>query len=128
MHRGTFCSSHYTSSIIIIDDTPVRSPPPVSPSPEIPNPSSPHSHIEAWQELTDWQLNFMIPSAVFHESIKQILLKHCRLLQIIPFLEAANGNEMHQAFREELSSLLGQALEAYPKEDITGIVPIFLEK
>ncbi|MBW0498710.1 hypothetical protein O181_038425 [Austropuccinia psidii MF-1] len=114
-------------SIVIIDNTPVRSPPPIAAenptASSPPVPSSSHSYIDACQELTDLQLTLMIPQA-----INQILLEHFRLLHMNPCVDATHQNEMHQEFREELNSLLGQALEAYPKEDITGIVSKYLEK
>ncbi|MBW0545710.1 hypothetical protein O181_085425, partial [Austropuccinia psidii MF-1] len=100
--------------IIIIDDMPVRSPPPVqSPS---------HSHNDTCQEFTNLQPTLMIPQAIVHESINQILLEHRRLLHMIPFVDATHRNEMHWESWEELNSLLSQALQAYPKEDITGRV------
>ncbi|MBW0508146.1 hypothetical protein O181_047861 [Austropuccinia psidii MF-1] len=37
---------------------------------------SPHSHNEAQQEFTDLQPTLMIPQAIFHKSINQILLEH----------------------------------------------------
>ncbi|MBW0479165.1 hypothetical protein O181_018880 [Austropuccinia psidii MF-1] len=91
----------------------------------LPVPSSPHSHDDACQEFTGLQPTLMIPQAIFHDSIQGILLEHHRLLHMIPFVDATPQNEMHQEFWEELNTLLGQALEAYPKEDITGI---FLKK
>ncbi|MBW0548200.1 hypothetical protein O181_087915 [Austropuccinia psidii MF-1] len=128
-------------SIIIIDDTPVGSPPPTTPSPDIPPidaenptassppvPSSSHSYDDARQEFTDLRPILMIPRAIVHESINRILLEHRRLLHMIPFVDATHRNEMHREFREELNSLLGEAIEAYPMEDITGIVSKFLEK
>ncbi|MBW0593602.1 hypothetical protein O181_133317, partial [Austropuccinia psidii MF-1] len=102
---------------------------PLPPSaPENSTASSPHSHNDAFQELNDLQLTFMIPRAIFHESINQILLEHRQLLHIILFVDVAHQNEMQQEFWEELNSLLAQALEAYPKEDITRIVSKYLEK
>ncbi|MBW0469060.1 hypothetical protein O181_008775 [Austropuccinia psidii MF-1] len=104
------------------------------PSPKRPNasfppaPSSPQSHNEAWKEFTDLPPTLMIPQAHFQESISKTLLEHHLFLQIIPFVDATSQNEIHQEFREELHSLLGQALEAYPKEEVTGIVSIFLKK
>ncbi|MBW0547440.1 hypothetical protein O181_087155 [Austropuccinia psidii MF-1] len=136
-------------SIIIIGDTPVGYPPPppshpVSPpplqpwfppsAPENPNAYSPlvqspsHSHDDACQDFTDLLFTLMIPRAIIHKLINRILLEHRRLLQMIPFVDANHRNEMHQEFQEELNSLLDQALKAYPKEDITGIVSKFLEK
>ncbi|MBW0520201.1 hypothetical protein O181_059916 [Austropuccinia psidii MF-1] len=87
-----------------------------------------HSNDEACQEFTNLRPTLMIPRAIVHESINRILLEHCRLLHMIPFMDATHQNEMHWEFREELNSLLAQALEAYPKEDITGIVSKYLEK
>ncbi|MBW0518597.1 hypothetical protein O181_058312 [Austropuccinia psidii MF-1] len=86
--------------------------------------SSPHSHSEAWQVFTDLRPT----RATVHKSINQILLENCQLVYMIPFVDAAHQNEMNREFWEELNSLLGQALEAYPKEDITGIVSSFLKK
>ncbi|MBW0483126.1 hypothetical protein O181_022841 [Austropuccinia psidii MF-1] len=63
-------------SVIIIDDMPVGSPPPLSPSPENPTTSSPQSHNEAWQDFTELQPTLMIPQAIIHESINQILMEH----------------------------------------------------
>ncbi|MBW0485416.1 hypothetical protein O181_025131 [Austropuccinia psidii MF-1] len=91
-------------------------------------PSSPQSENEAFQEFTNLKPTFVIPRAIVHKSINQILLEHCHLLQIIPFMDETHLNEMHQEFWEELNSICGQALEAYPKEDITGIVSRFLVK
>ncbi|MBW0488986.1 hypothetical protein O181_028701 [Austropuccinia psidii MF-1] len=105
-------------AIIIIDNTPVGSLPAIAP--KNPTVSSPHSHNEALQEFTDLQSTLMIPQAIDHGSINQILVEHCQLLHMIPFMDATHQKEMHREFWEELNSLLGQALEAYPKEDITG--------
>ncbi|MBW0552666.1 hypothetical protein O181_092381 [Austropuccinia psidii MF-1] len=105
-----------------------------SSAPENPNASSPpvqspsHSHNDACQEFTDLRPTLMIPRAIVHESINRILLEHRCLLHIIPCVDATHRNEMHQEFWEELNSLLAQVLEAYPKEDITGIVSKYLEK
>ncbi|MBW0545227.1 hypothetical protein O181_084942 [Austropuccinia psidii MF-1] len=93
-----------------------------------PTASSPHSHNEAWQEFTDFQPTLMIPRAIVNKSINQILLEHHQLLHMIPFVDATHLNEFHQELQEELNSLLGQALEAYPKEEITRIVSRFLKK
>ncbi|MBW0495538.1 hypothetical protein O181_035253 [Austropuccinia psidii MF-1] len=98
-----------------------------SSAPKNPTASSPHSHDDACQEFTDLQHTLMIPRAIVHKSINQILLEHCCLLHMITFVNATHQNEMHREFREELNSLLRQALEAYPKEDITGIVSKYLE-
>ncbi|MBW0532483.1 hypothetical protein O181_072198 [Austropuccinia psidii MF-1] len=105
----------------------IKSPPPLSlprcPCPgSLPVPSSPHSHDEAFQEFTNLRPTLMIPQAIVHESINKILLEHPQFLHMIPFVNATHQNEMHREFREELNSLLDQELEAYPKEDITGIV------
>ncbi|MBW0548882.1 hypothetical protein O181_088597 [Austropuccinia psidii MF-1] len=108
-------------SVITIDDMPVGSPSPLVPS-------FPHSHDDTHQEFTDLQPTLMIPQAIIHKSINQILLEHCGLLHMIPFVDATHRNEMHRELGEELNSLLYQALEAYPKEDITGIVSKYLEK
>ncbi|MBW0497647.1 hypothetical protein O181_037362 [Austropuccinia psidii MF-1] len=92
-------------SIIIIDDTPIRSHPPISPSltspPSTPTldlppispessttssplvPSSSHSYDDAFQEFIDLRPTLMIPRA-----INQILLEHSRLLHMIPFVDA----------------------------------------
>ncbi|MBW0487940.1 hypothetical protein O181_027655 [Austropuccinia psidii MF-1] len=86
-------------------------------------PSSSHSYNDACQEFNDLRPALRIPQA-----INQTLLEHCRLLHMIPFVDATHQNQMHQEFQEELNSLLRQALEAYPKEDITGIVSKYLEK
>ncbi|MBW0487139.1 hypothetical protein O181_026854 [Austropuccinia psidii MF-1] len=128
------------SLIIIIDYTPVGSHPPPPPSssltanfPSCSPPSTPtpvpspvqspsHSHDDACQEFTNLRPTLMIPQAIIHESINQILLEHRCLLYMIPFVDATHRNEMHWDFREELNFLLAEALDAYPKEDITGIV------
>ncbi|MBW0554325.1 hypothetical protein O181_094040 [Austropuccinia psidii MF-1] len=121
-------------SVIIIDDMPIGSPtsppspcvtPPFSPTLV---PSSPHSHNDACQEFTNLQPTLMIPSAIVHKSINRILLEHFCLLHMIPFVDATHQIEMHWEFWEELNILLWQALEAYPKEDITRIVSKYLEK
>ncbi|MBW0517870.1 hypothetical protein O181_057585 [Austropuccinia psidii MF-1] len=138
-----------TRLVIIIDDTPFAFPPPFSPSPSpppatptlvpspdlppidtenptassLPVPRSSHSYNDTCQEFTDLRPTLRIPQA-----INQILLEHHFLLHIIPFVDATHQNEMHREFREELNSLLGQALGAYPKEEITGIVSKYLEK
>ncbi|MBW0499921.1 hypothetical protein O181_039636 [Austropuccinia psidii MF-1] len=68
---------HY--SVIIIDDMPIGSPLPfLLPLmfPQDPTASSPHSHNEAFQEFTDLQPTLMIPQAIIHKSINQILLEH----------------------------------------------------
>ncbi|MBW0465753.1 hypothetical protein O181_005468 [Austropuccinia psidii MF-1] len=96
--------------------------------PRTPIPSSPHSHNDACQEFTDLRPTLMIPQAIVHKSINQILLEHCQFLHIIPFVDSTYQNEMHQEFWEELNSLLAHALEAYPREDITGIVSKYLER
>ncbi|MBW0485981.1 hypothetical protein O181_025696 [Austropuccinia psidii MF-1] len=93
-----------------------------------PAPRSPQSHDEARQEFTNLRPTLMIPRAIVHKSINRILLEHCQLLYMITFVDATCQNEMHREFGEELNSLLGQALEAYPKEDITGIVSKFDKK
>ncbi|MBW0523502.1 hypothetical protein O181_063217 [Austropuccinia psidii MF-1] len=82
------------TSVIIIDDTPIGSP-------------SPHSHDEAQQEFMYLQPTFMIPQAIVHKSINQILLEHHQFLHMIPFVDVTHQNEMHQKLREELNSLLG---------------------
>ncbi|MBW0478773.1 hypothetical protein O181_018488 [Austropuccinia psidii MF-1] len=130
-------------SVIIIDDMPIGSPPCVPPpstptpvpsqeippiSPENPTSYSPHSHNEALQEFTKLRPTLMIPQAIIYKSINPILLDHRQLLHMIPFVDATNRNEMHWEFWEELNSLLGQEVEAYPKEDITGIVSKYLYK
>ncbi|MBW0499441.1 hypothetical protein O181_039156 [Austropuccinia psidii MF-1] len=102
--------------------------PPSTPTPEIPTTSSPHSHNEAGQEFTNLKPTLMIPQEIVHDIINQVLLEHCQLLHMIPVVDATHRNEMHQQFWEELNSLLGQVLEAYPKEDITRIVSRFLKK
>ncbi|MBW0505096.1 hypothetical protein O181_044811 [Austropuccinia psidii MF-1] len=106
---------------------PFGSPSPSTPSLENPTTCSPHSHDEACQEFTDLKLPLMIPQAIFHESINRILLEHRQFLHMIPFVDATHQNEMHLEFQEELNTLLGQALEAYPKGDITGIVSKYLD-
>ncbi|MBW0487971.1 hypothetical protein O181_027686 [Austropuccinia psidii MF-1] len=70
-------------SIIIIDNTPIRSPPPIPPSTPTLVPSSLHSNDDARQEFTDLRPTLMIPQA-----INQILLEHCCLLHMIPFVDA----------------------------------------
>ncbi|MBW0557392.1 hypothetical protein O181_097107 [Austropuccinia psidii MF-1] len=95
-------------------------------APKTPVPSPPHSHNEACQEFTELQPLLMIPQAIVHESINQILLQHHQLLHMIPFVNVTHRNEMHREFQEELNSLLAQSLEAYPKGDITGIVSKYL--
>ncbi|MBW0495827.1 hypothetical protein O181_035542 [Austropuccinia psidii MF-1] len=89
----------------------------------LPVPSSSHSYDDTCQQFTNLRPTLMIPPA-----INQILLGHHCLLHMIPFVDATHQNEMHWEFQEELNSLLGQALEGYPKEDITGIVSKYLEK
>ncbi|MBW0542125.1 hypothetical protein O181_081840 [Austropuccinia psidii MF-1] len=73
---------------------PRRIPPPISPAPTLP-PSTPtldlppiassHSYDEACQEFPDLCPTLMIPRA-----INQILLEHCRLLHMIPFVDATH--------------------------------------
>ncbi|MBW0487970.1 hypothetical protein O181_027685 [Austropuccinia psidii MF-1] len=46
-------------------------------SPSLPVQSFPLSHNEARQEFTDLQQTLIIPQAIVHKSIKQILLEHC---------------------------------------------------
>ncbi|MBW0526465.1 hypothetical protein O181_066180 [Austropuccinia psidii MF-1] len=73
---------------IIIDDTPIGSPPPstptVVPATEIPpiapknsTPSSPHSHNGAHQEFINLKPTLLIPQEIFHDSINRILLENC---------------------------------------------------
>ncbi|MBW0530560.1 hypothetical protein O181_070275 [Austropuccinia psidii MF-1] len=88
---------HPQSSLTICPlDPPPSTPTPV-PSLEIPpiapeNPTaySPHSHNEALQEFADMQQTLMIPRAIIHESINQILLEHHLLLHMIPFADATD--------------------------------------
>ncbi|MBW0546858.1 hypothetical protein O181_086573 [Austropuccinia psidii MF-1] len=98
--------------IIIIDDIPIGSPPPISPAqtllpstptPDLPPiaaenpttssppvPSSSHSYDDSRQEFTNLQPTLMIPQA-----INQILLEHRHLLHMIPFVDVTHQNEMH---------------------------------
>ncbi|MBW0475096.1 hypothetical protein O181_014811 [Austropuccinia psidii MF-1] len=83
-----------TPSVIIINDmligSSTHSPeiPPISPKdPTAPFPSS---HNEAWPEFMDLRLTLMIPQAIVHESINQILLEHCQLLHMISFMDATH--------------------------------------
>ncbi|MBW0473516.1 hypothetical protein O181_013231 [Austropuccinia psidii MF-1] len=85
-------------------------------------PISPHSHNDAQQEFTNLRPALMIPQAIFHDPINQILLENHQLLPMIPFVDTTHQNEMHMEFQEELNSSLAQEIEAYPKEDITRIV------
>ncbi|MBW0472486.1 hypothetical protein O181_012201 [Austropuccinia psidii MF-1] len=64
------------------------------------------------------------PKQAYGNNSRQLAWFHL----MIPFVDDTHWNEMHQELGEELSSLLGQELEAYPKEEITGIVSRFLEK
>ncbi|MBW0587426.1 hypothetical protein O181_127141 [Austropuccinia psidii MF-1] len=57
-------------SIIIIDNAPVGSPPPL----RAPMPSSPQSHNDTRQEFTNLKPTLMISRALVHESINRILL------------------------------------------------------
>ncbi|MBW0560922.1 hypothetical protein O181_100637 [Austropuccinia psidii MF-1] len=105
--------------VIIINDMPVGSPTPTPvPSTDRPpiaaeNPtassppvlSSSHSYHDACQDFTNPQPTLMIPRA-----INQILLEHQRLLHMISFVDATQQNEMQRELREDLKSLLGQAL------------------
>ncbi|MBW0551816.1 hypothetical protein O181_091531 [Austropuccinia psidii MF-1] len=147
--RGTQWSENLSCDPSQHDEPPIPGPSPSSetpedvltcePEPEVaptqsteepsenPTASSPHSHNDTHQEFTDLRPALMIPRAIVHKSINQILLEHRRLLHMIPFVDAAHRNEMHWGLREELNSLLHQALEAYPKEDITRIVSKYLE-
>ncbi|MBW0489591.1 hypothetical protein O181_029306 [Austropuccinia psidii MF-1] len=84
-------------SVIIIDNTPIGSPPASTPSPEIPpiasmNPtaSSSQSHNEAQKEFTDLFPTLMIPQAIVHESINRILLEHGQLLHMITFVDSTD--------------------------------------
>ncbi|MBW0557598.1 hypothetical protein O181_097313 [Austropuccinia psidii MF-1] len=114
------------------EDNTTREPEPECPRepqcllPPVQSPS--HSHDDARHEFTDLRPTLMIPQAIVHKSINRILLEHCRLVHMIPFVDGTHRNEMHQEFQEELNSLLAQALEAYPKENITGVIFKFLEK
>ncbi|MBW0528434.1 hypothetical protein O181_068149 [Austropuccinia psidii MF-1] len=60
---------------------------PTSSSPLVP--SSPHSHNDACQEFTNLRPTLMIPQAIVHESINQILSEHFCLLHMIPFVDAS---------------------------------------
>ncbi|MBW0529480.1 hypothetical protein O181_069195 [Austropuccinia psidii MF-1] len=73
--------------MICLLDPPPSTPTPV-PSPENPTSYSPHSHNEAWQEFTDLRPTLMIPQAIVYKSINPILLDHCQLLHMIPFVDA----------------------------------------
>ncbi|MBW0482547.1 hypothetical protein O181_022262 [Austropuccinia psidii MF-1] len=69
--------------------------PPSTPTLEIPpivpeNPISPNSYDEACQEFTDVRPTLMIPQAIIHKSINQILLEHHQLLHMIPFVDATH--------------------------------------
>ncbi|MBW0537246.1 hypothetical protein O181_076961 [Austropuccinia psidii MF-1] len=55
-----------------------------------PTTTSPHSHNDARQEFTNLQPSLMIPQAIVHKSINQILLEHGCLLHMIPFLDATH--------------------------------------
>ncbi|MBW0478076.1 hypothetical protein O181_017791 [Austropuccinia psidii MF-1] len=69
LHPSPACHTTPTP-IIIIDNTPIGSPLPVSSNCLLPPvPSSLHSHDEAQQELTDWQPTLMIPQAIVNKSI-----------------------------------------------------------
>ncbi|MBW0584524.1 hypothetical protein O181_124239 [Austropuccinia psidii MF-1] len=57
-------------------------------SPPVQSPS--HSHNDACQEFNDLQPTLMIPRAIVHKSINQILLEHHRLLHMIPFVDATH--------------------------------------
>ncbi|MBW0510328.1 hypothetical protein O181_050043 [Austropuccinia psidii MF-1] len=58
--------------------------------PPVQSPST--SHVEARQEFTDLRPTLMIPQAIVHKSINQILLEHRRLLHMIPFVDATHRN------------------------------------
>ncbi|MBW0529738.1 hypothetical protein O181_069453 [Austropuccinia psidii MF-1] len=62
----------------------------IPPSTPTPVTSSPHSHNEAHQEFTDLRPALMIPQAIVHKSINQILLENHPLLHSIPFVDAAH--------------------------------------
>ncbi|MBW0466684.1 hypothetical protein O181_006399 [Austropuccinia psidii MF-1] len=67
--------------------------PPLHPVPSLditPIASSPHSHNEDLQEFTNLQPTLMIPQAISHELIRKILLEHCQLLHMIPFVDVTN--------------------------------------
>ncbi|MBW0551653.1 hypothetical protein O181_091368 [Austropuccinia psidii MF-1] len=102
--------------IIIINDTPVGSPHPISPAPtpprstptpvpsrdlppiaaksptasSLPVPSSSPSYNDARQEFTNLQPTLMIPQAIVHKALNQILLEHYRLLHMIPCMAATH--------------------------------------
>ncbi|MBW0539588.1 hypothetical protein O181_079303, partial [Austropuccinia psidii MF-1] len=74
-------------SIIIIDGMPVGS---SSVPPRTPVPSSPHSYDDACQEFTNLRPTLMIPRAIVHKAINQILLENGCLLHMIPFVDASH--------------------------------------
>ncbi|MBW0530256.1 hypothetical protein O181_069971 [Austropuccinia psidii MF-1] len=53
-------------------------------------PSSSHSYNDACQEFTDLRPTLMIPRAIIQEAINRILLEHCCLLNMIPFVDATH--------------------------------------
>ncbi|MBW0505971.1 hypothetical protein O181_045686 [Austropuccinia psidii MF-1] len=93
-----------------------------------PSEPSPHSNNKALQEFTNMRPMIMIPQPIVHEYINQIFLEHRQFLLMIPFVDVTHQNEMCREFQVELNSLLGNALEAYPVEEITGIISKVLQK
>ncbi|MBW0542026.1 hypothetical protein O181_081741 [Austropuccinia psidii MF-1] len=100
------------ASVTIIDDMPIGCPcsfprDPFHFHPEHnrllpPAPSSPQSYNDAWQEFMDLQLTLMIPQAIVHKSINQILLEHHCLLQMIHFVDVTYKNEMYREWKDRV--------------------------
>ncbi|MBW0540579.1 hypothetical protein O181_080294 [Austropuccinia psidii MF-1] len=86
-----------------MDNTPVGSPLPIllpqlrllplmftRPPQRTPVQSPSHSNNDPPQEFTDLRPTLMIPRAIVSKSINRIMLEHCRLLHMIPFVEATH--------------------------------------
>ncbi|MBW0517068.1 hypothetical protein O181_056783 [Austropuccinia psidii MF-1] len=87
--------------VIIINDMPIGSPLPLPLRLRTPPvPSSSHSYDDACQEFTNLRPTLIIPQAIVQDAINQILLEHCHLLHMIPFVDATHQNEMHWEFLE----------------------------
>ncbi|MBW0524999.1 hypothetical protein O181_064714 [Austropuccinia psidii MF-1] len=85
------------------------------------------SHNEALEEFTNMKPTPMIPQAIFSKFINQVFLENNPFLHMIPFVNGTHQNEMHPEFYEDLNSLLGNVLEGYPKEVVTGTFLKFLK-
>ncbi|MBW0463486.1 hypothetical protein O181_003201 [Austropuccinia psidii MF-1] len=97
-------------------------------------PHEPEPEVALTQSMEEpfgiYQLTTNVNDSLSHcpQIHQQNLAGASPIAHMIPFVDATHQNEMHLEFWEELNTLLGPALEAYPKEEITRIVSRFLSK